>query len=75
MTEVDRKAVGMYAMAARDWSDCIDSINAETNVKVLVTLHSMLTAPNNSSDNHDQELNDLIAPSVVRRLGQLGVIV
>lgn len=64
---VDSRAVGLYAVAARDVTDFFDMVREEESNEVLKLLYEMLTTPNDNP-NHDQELNDLVAPFVKREL-------
>jgi hypothetical protein len=67
--EADLDAVGIYAVMSRDWSDALEMINKCDNVRTLETLHTMLTTK--GRPNTDQELNDLMAGPVKRRLDAL----
>lgn len=61
------RALVLYAVGARDVCDFIDMLNDEGSIEVLALLHNMLTAPNDS-ENHNRELNAILAPMVEREL-------
>jgi hypothetical protein len=64
---IENRAIGLYAVAARDFADFIDMVREEESNEVLKLLYNMLITPNNNP-HHDQELNDLISPIVKREL-------
>ena len=70
MTASDGKAVALYAVLARDWSDFLDMCK-EADAPTLETLHLMLTTPNERHDRATVELNrlgaDLVAPMIAAR--------
>jgi hypothetical protein len=55
----DQKAVGLYAVLARDACDFIDMVNEEKDTQALQTLYLMLTVPNDKHDEKTNELNKL----------------
>lgn len=65
----DRRAVGIYVVMGRDPTDALEMINDCSDVRVLDTLHKMLT--NNGSGQTDKELNALMAGPVARRLSRV----
>jgi hypothetical protein len=70
---VDSRAVGLYAVAARDVIDFMDMVREEESNEVLKILYGMVITPNDSP-HHDQELNDLVSPFVKRELERRGVL-
>ncbi len=67
--ESDRCAVGIYAVMGRDPTDALEMINECSDVRVLDTLHKMLT--NEGSAKTDKELNAIMAGPVARRLAKV----
>jgi hypothetical protein len=63
-TQQDRRAVGLYAVLARDVGDFIEMVSIEYDVEVLVTLFRMLSLPGDPKKT-DNELNK-IGASIVR---------
>lgn len=75
MSEEDsRKALGLYAVAARDMCDFIDMVREEKSNEALATLYRMLTYPNPKMSEDDRELNSLAAPFVKSELEKRGVV-
>lgn len=68
-TTDERRALGLYAVAARDVVDFLDMLTEpETTIASLEVLKLMVETPNPNSDN---KLNQLLAPIVMRRLEQM----
>jgi hypothetical protein len=63
MNSVEKHAITLYAVGARDVCDFLDML-LETDRETLQLLHDMLTHPGNT----DSELNALLAPMVARAL-------
>lgn len=68
MAADERRAVGLYAVGARDWCDFIDMVKEEKNTETIELLHEMLTTPNPDMKKEDAELNALLAPFVSQEL-------
>jgi hypothetical protein len=71
--EDGRKAIGLYAVAARDMCDFIDMVKEEVSNETLATLYRMLTYPNPEMSKDNKELNALAAPFVKSELEKRGV--
>lgn len=66
-TTDERRAIGLYAVGARDVSDFVDMLyEEETTIPALEFLRDMLAAP--GTDKTDVELNKLLLPVVERAL-------
>jgi hypothetical protein len=69
--EEEQRAIGLYAVLARDASDFIDMLEeSETTDLTLQWLHAMLTTPNPKSD---VELNKIGACFTKRELEKRGL--
>ncbi len=68
MAEVDeRRALGLYVVAARDFTDFIDMLREPgTSDEAVEFLRQMCATPNPEMSADDAELNSLILPFVVR---------
>lgn len=65
----ERLAIGLYAVAARDFTDFFDMLyEPETTIGALEVLHEMLVTPNPKTSRDDAELNALVLPFVTRAL-------
>lgn len=63
----DAKAIGLYAVGARDFSDFIDMVQEpETTDATLATLRDMLSL--RGRPNTDDELNAMLLPIVEREI-------
>jgi hypothetical protein len=72
-TPSERRAIGLYAVLARDVSDFIDMVNEANDVESLQVLHELLTLKRASVSPRDSELNDVGAGIVSRNLKSRGV--
>lgn len=66
-SEDERRAIGLYAVAARDAGDFLEML-PESSVGAVRLLYEMLTKPNSEMSESDRELNALLAPIVGRHL-------
>lgn len=70
-TEVEKKAIGLYAVIARDPLDFIDMMREEESMEVLELLMKMFTTPNPEHDADTVDLNktgaDLVRNEIDRR--------
>jgi len=60
---IDQRAVGLYAVLARDFEDFIDMCS-ESTTEVLIMLHKMLTVTNIKHNRDTRELNAIGAELV-----------
>lgn len=67
--EADRHAVGIYAVMDREPTDALEMISECSDVRILETLHKMLTCE--GSARTDKHLNAIMAGPVARRLAQV----
>lgn len=67
--EADRQAVGLYAVMGRDPTDALEMINECSDVRILDTLHKMLTTEGSAQT--DKQLNRIMAGPVERRLARV----
>lgn len=73
MASDDRRAVGLYAVLARDYCDFIDMVVEEQNVETLKTLYLMLVTPNPTTPEEGRKLNAYGAEVVSGNLRKRGV--
>lgn len=68
MSDSDNKALGIYVVAARDWSDALEMIQECEDVEALSLLLKMLENP--GGPDTDVELNKLFQEPVRRQLAK-----
>lgn len=69
VTDADREALAMYAVASRDVTDFIDMLD-ETTDGALQTLHNMMGHDNPTQSTEDRELNALCLPFVAHEIAK-----
>jgi len=69
VNESDLTALAIYVAAARDIGDALDLIASSEDRAAMETLHRMLTT--RGSPTTDEDLNQLLASVVERRIEQL----
>ena len=71
-TAEEHRAIGLYAVLARDACDFIDMVQEEQRPEVLRILYEMLTTPNPDMSSRDKELNEIgarLIESILRGRG------
>ena len=71
-SSVERQAIGLYAVLARDPGDFIEMVD-ESSDDTLRTLYLMLTTDHPNHTRDDRELNDLGGRIVKARLERRGL--
>lgn len=69
----ERRAIGLYAVLARDFLDFMDMVSEEESNQTLRILYVMLTAPNPKQSEDNTKLNSLGAGPVERELKKRGL--
>ena len=72
--EAERKAIGLYAVGARDIVDFIDMVNECNNKVTIETLYKMLTYDNPKHNKSTKELNTLLADLVKPKATAMGIL-
>ena len=72
MNSSEVRALSLYVMGSLDFMDFLDEVNEETDLASLTCLYKLPTMPSDAL-NHDQELNDLMTPSVKKRIEDLRI--
>lgn len=71
-TPDERSALGLYAVASRDFTDFVDMLNeSKTTVGALKVLHEMCATPG-GPEGRDCELDALMVPFIERALKRRG---
>lgn len=69
----ERRAIGLYAVLARDFMDFLEMVSEEESNQTLRVLYLMLTTPNPKQSESDTKLNALGAGPVERELKKRGL--